>query len=192
MMSSVSFKTITTGKDPLARISKRKNFVVPGSSSDAPLLAPVSKKSKQATKKTIPEDVPVDIEVMYEVFHPTSPSLPPPATIVIPDHVPVLDIVTSARESSPVAPPSKTSSGSGANLLGVPYSLPSGITVTEKTVSRREEPTASLLLKNWMLQRDMEGFMGYSYPSDLHDAFSHFQLKIFPLKLALSSLILNI
>ncbi|GAA0184707.1 hypothetical protein LIER_31995 [Lithospermum erythrorhizon] len=36
-----------------------------------------------------------------------------------------------------------------------PYSLSSGITVTEKTVSKREEPTASLLLRNCMLKADI-------------------------------------
>ncbi|GAA0154738.1 hypothetical protein LIER_12636 [Lithospermum erythrorhizon] len=83
----------------------------------------------------------------------------------------------STLESAPIIPLSKASSNSGCNLLGVPYSLPLGITVTEKIVSRREEPIASLLLKNCMLKGDFEGIMGYSIPSELHDAFSHFQLK---------------
>ncbi|GAA0139708.1 hypothetical protein LIER_01199 [Lithospermum erythrorhizon] len=66
-----------------------------------------------------------------------------------------------------------TSQVLAARLLGILKV----ITVTEKTMSKREEPTASLLLKNCMLKGDMEGIMGYSSPSELHDAFSHFRLK---------------
>ncbi|GAA0173745.1 hypothetical protein LIER_41578 [Lithospermum erythrorhizon] len=106
-------------------------------------------------------------------------TLAPPVTIIIPDHVPALDITTYAPESSTISPPWKVSSSFDANPLGVPYSLPSGIIVTENTVSRREEPTTSLLLKNYMLRKEMEGIMGYSSPTELHDAFSHFQLKVF-------------
>ncbi|GAA0176518.1 hypothetical protein LIER_29495 [Lithospermum erythrorhizon] len=99
------------------------------------------------------------------------------ATITIPDHTSALDIVISAQESSPIIPPPKASSSFGGEFFEALYSLPSGITITGKTVSRREEPTAFLLLKNCMLKEDMEGIMGYSSPSELHDAFSHFQLK---------------
>ncbi|GAA0163631.1 hypothetical protein LIER_19446 [Lithospermum erythrorhizon] len=114
---------------------------------------------------------------MPETFNHPSPDLLPPATITIPDHTPSLDIVISAQESSPIIPPPKASSSSSGEFLEVLYSLPSGITVTGKTVSREEEPSASLLLKNCMLKGDMEGIMGYSSPSKLQNAFSHFHLK---------------
>ncbi|GAA0140305.1 hypothetical protein LIER_35216 [Lithospermum erythrorhizon] len=82
------------------------------------------------------------------MFNLPSPDLLPPTTITIPFHTPPLDVVTLARESPPIIPPPKASLSSGGDFLGVPYSLPSGITFTVKTVSRREEPTAFLLLKN--------------------------------------------
>ncbi|GAA0160091.1 hypothetical protein LIER_38974 [Lithospermum erythrorhizon] len=150
MLHKVNFKVVTTGKDHLARISKRQSAVVSKNSSGTPPLAPASKKSQKITKKVIPEDAPVI------TVHPG------------------LDIVPSTQESAPINSSSKTSSSSGSDFLGVHYSFPLGITVTEKTVSQREEPTASLLLKNYMLKGDMEGIMGYSIPTELHEAFSHF------------------
>ncbi|GAA0138845.1 hypothetical protein LIER_00511 [Lithospermum erythrorhizon] len=151
MPHKVNFKVVTTGKDPLARISKRKSVAVLESSLDVPSLAPVSKKSRKTTKKTIPEDAPVITEVIPETFNPLSPDFLPSATITIPDHTPALDMVTSARESSPIVPSPKDSSSSSGDPLGVNYSLPSG---------------------------DMEDIMGYSILTELHVAFSHFQLKV--------------
>ncbi|GAA0162200.1 hypothetical protein LIER_18342 [Lithospermum erythrorhizon] len=134
----------------------------------------------EGLQESHPEDTPIITEVITEVitetFDPPSPVLLPPTTITISDSTPALDIVPSTRESTPIIPPSKASSSFDCDLLGVPYSFPSGITVTEKIISRREEPTASLLLNNCMMKGGMEGIMGYSIPSELHDAFSHFQL----------------
>ncbi|GAA0183213.1 hypothetical protein LIER_30671 [Lithospermum erythrorhizon] len=150
-----------------------------GTSSDAPSSAPIPKKPRKASKKTVHEDVSIETEVVPETFIHPPPTLAHPAAIILMDQVPALDITTYAPKSSSISPPSKVSSSFDANPLGVPYCLPSGITVTKKTVSRREEPTTSLLLKNCTLQKDMEGIMGYSSPTELQDAFSHFHLKEF-------------
>ncbi|GAA0166068.1 hypothetical protein LIER_21315 [Lithospermum erythrorhizon] len=114
MPHKVNFKAVTTCKDPLARISKRKNVAISESSSGVPPLAPTSKKSRKATKKAIPEDTPVITEVITEPFNPPSLVLLPPATITISDNTPALDIVTSAQESSPTIPSLKASSSSAA------------------------------------------------------------------------------
>ncbi|GAA0142504.1 hypothetical protein LIER_03390 [Lithospermum erythrorhizon] len=172
MPNMVNYKAMTTGKDPLARVSKRKGVATSWDTSDASALAPVLKKSRRNANKAIPEDAPVVNEVLSETTNPPSPDLAPVITFNIPDHIPSFDIMASVQESPPLAPPPVASSSSGCTSLEYPYFVPSGITVTEKTVSKREEPTVSLLLKG-----DMEGIMGYSSPSELHDAFSHFQLK---------------
>ncbi|GAA0159036.1 hypothetical protein LIER_15918 [Lithospermum erythrorhizon] len=78
-------------------------------------------------------------------------------------------------------PPPVSASGvagiSSSGLLGFPYTLPSGITVTEEMISKGGSLTASLLLLNCLLKGDMEGIMGHPTPSSVHDAFSHFYLK---------------
>ncbi|GAA0183129.1 hypothetical protein LIER_30600 [Lithospermum erythrorhizon] len=89
-------------------------------------------KPRKASKKTVPEDAPIETEVVPETFTLPPTTLATPATIIIPDQVP-------ASNSSPL----KASSSFDANSLGVPYSLPSGITVTEKTLSQREEPVGN-------------------------------------------------
>ncbi|GAA0148825.1 hypothetical protein LIER_08161 [Lithospermum erythrorhizon] len=102
MPHKVNFKVVTTDKDPLARISKRKSVSILESSSGAPPLALASKKSRKASKKVIPKDSPVIIEVITETFNPPSPVLLPPATITISDNTPALDIVPSTLESTPI------------------------------------------------------------------------------------------
>ncbi|GAA0154391.1 hypothetical protein LIER_12385 [Lithospermum erythrorhizon] len=176
MPHKFSYKVVTTGKDLLARISKRKSVAASDNTSDALSLAPIPKKSRRTAKKAIPKDAPVITEVLLETLNLPSLDLSLVTTITIPDHIPSLDIMASAQKSPPPAPPSKASSSSGSVSLGYPYSLPSDIIVIEKTISKREEPTASLLLKNCILKGDMEGIIGYSSPLELHDAFSHFQL----------------
>ncbi|GAA0166666.1 hypothetical protein LIER_21772 [Lithospermum erythrorhizon] len=52
--------------------------------------------------------------------------------VASPYRVSPLNVVISTRESSPVAHPSGSSSGPNSSLLGVTYSLPSSITVTEE------------------------------------------------------------
>ncbi|GAA0155748.1 hypothetical protein LIER_13407 [Lithospermum erythrorhizon] len=103
MPHKVNFKAVTTGQDPLARISKRKNVVVSKSSSGAPALALASKKSWKASKKVIPEDTPVITQVITKTIDPLSPVLLPPATITISDNTPSLDIMPSTRKSAPIS-----------------------------------------------------------------------------------------
>ncbi|GAA0184451.1 hypothetical protein LIER_31739 [Lithospermum erythrorhizon] len=155
MPHKVNFKAVTTGKDPLAQISKRKNVAISESSSSIPPLAPPSKKSRKTTKLAIPKDTPVITEVITETFNPPSPILLPYATIIIPDSTPTLDIVTSGQESPPIIPSSKASSA--------------------RMVTSSESLTP--FLRNCMLKGDIEGIMGYSIPTELHDAFFYFQLK---------------
>ncbi|GAA0152878.1 hypothetical protein LIER_11246 [Lithospermum erythrorhizon] len=135
MPHKVSFKAVTSGKDPLARIFKIKGSSARDTSSEVPPVAPPPKKSKKTPKET-----PV-----------SEPSLP-------------------------FVPPESSSTYMGP-LLEVPYSLHSGLTVTEGIISRKDTPTASLWLKNYMMKKDMEGVLQYSTPGDLQDSFSHFQLK---------------
>ncbi|GAA0175882.1 hypothetical protein LIER_28977 [Lithospermum erythrorhizon] len=93
----------------------------------------------EASKKTVPEDAPIETEVVPEKFISPPPTLAPTATIIIPDQFLALDITTYAPESSSISSPSKVSSSFDANPLGIPYSLPSGITVTEKTLLAASE-----------------------------------------------------
>ncbi|GAA0153008.1 hypothetical protein LIER_37607 [Lithospermum erythrorhizon] len=141
MPHKVNYKGVTMGKDPLAMVSKRKGVATLEDTSDASALTPVPKKSRRTARKVIPKDAPVVIEVLPKTTNPPSPELLPVITFNIPDHIPSLDIVASVQESPPLVPHPVASSSSGGTSLGYLYFLPSGITVTEKTVSKREEPT---------------------------------------------------
>ncbi|GAA0159258.1 hypothetical protein LIER_16079 [Lithospermum erythrorhizon] len=112
MPHKVSYKAVTTCKDPLAWISKRKNTATQGTSLGTSVVAPAPKKSKKAPKESNPEVTPADFEVMPEVSSPISSNPLLPATILILDQVSSLDVVVSTRESSPVVPPPK-------NLFGI-------------------------------------------------------------------------
>ncbi|GAA0143265.1 hypothetical protein LIER_03990 [Lithospermum erythrorhizon] len=117
----ISFKAVSSRKDPLARISKRKV----DSSLEVPATAPSPKKSKKAKKKST-----LIIESsLLEVFS----SLPlDHVTIVIPDRV-----ASEEAQVSEIPPHSSTPeilSTYKGPLLEVPYSLPSGLTVTEDTI----------------------------------------------------------
>ncbi|GAA0170006.1 hypothetical protein LIER_24367 [Lithospermum erythrorhizon] len=120
------------------------------------------------------------------------PPSPPPADPVnslIRDRVPSSEEAPASGSSRPLLPPGSYSV-SVSPLLEVRYSLPSGVTVTEGAISRRDTPTTSLLLKNCMLKKEMEGVLHYSTPNELYDSFSHFQLKLFSsLKLSSISII---
>ncbi|GAA0184827.1 hypothetical protein LIER_32115 [Lithospermum erythrorhizon] len=137
------------------------------------------KKSKRAPKVPVPEATPSVFETVVENFGPPSHPKGDPITIVMPDRVsPSLgEVPHSSSSSSSVLHPSESASGSNGPLLPTPYTLPSGVTVTEDSVSRHKESTASLMLKNCMLRRDMEGILECSSPDELHYTFSYFQLR---------------
>ncbi|GAA0152131.1 hypothetical protein LIER_10688 [Lithospermum erythrorhizon] len=175
LIKAVNFKVVTSRKDPLVRISKRKGKSACESSSETLSVAPPPKKSKKAPKISAPVvDLP-PVEVSTKIFEPLLPYLPDPVTIILSDRV-VFEEAPVSEPSLPFFTPEGSSTYNGP-LFEVPYSLPSGLTVTEGTVSRKDAPTAFLLLKNCMLKRDMKGVLQYSTQEDLHDSFSHFQLK---------------
>ncbi|GAA0169341.1 hypothetical protein LIER_40736 [Lithospermum erythrorhizon] len=83
----------------------------------------------------------------------------------------------SLSRSSPVLHPLESASESDGPLFPTPYTLPSGVNVTEDSVSIHKESIASLLLKNCMLRKDIEGILECSSHDELHNTFSHFQLR---------------
>ncbi|GAA0141390.1 hypothetical protein LIER_02542 [Lithospermum erythrorhizon] len=183
MPHKVSFKAVTSGKDVLAKVPKRKKTTAPRESSEVPSPTHVSKKSRKASKKIVTDDA--SVQVSPEAFPPSLPPLVVPSTTPLP--ITTLDIqdrplLVYGMDSGHHTPPPPSSSprisaSSSGAFLGLPYTLPSGITVTDGTISKRHESTASLLLKNYLLKRDMEGIMGHPTSSSIHDAFSHFHLK---------------
>ncbi|GAA0155146.1 hypothetical protein LIER_12941 [Lithospermum erythrorhizon] len=62
MPHKVSFKAVTAGKNPLARISKRKNTAAQGIFLETSAVAPAPKNSKKAPKESNLEVTPVDFE----------------------------------------------------------------------------------------------------------------------------------
>ncbi|GAA0174141.1 hypothetical protein LIER_27589 [Lithospermum erythrorhizon] len=58
MPHKVSFKAVTSGKDPLKKVSKRKSKSVLGESPEIPSSAPAPKRPRKATKKLILEGAP--------------------------------------------------------------------------------------------------------------------------------------
>ncbi|GAA0143760.1 hypothetical protein LIER_04368 [Lithospermum erythrorhizon] len=173
MPHKVVYKSITSGKGILSQVSKRKDVPAPGASSLAP------KKLKNASKVLVSEAAPAVSEAVVEAFGPPSPPTRDPITIVIPDRVsPSLgEVPPSSSHSPPVFCPLESTSGSGGPLLPTPYALPSGMTVTKDTVSKLKAFTTSLILKNRMLRKDLEGILECSSPDELHDTFSHFQRR---------------
>ncbi|GAA0139782.1 hypothetical protein LIER_01262 [Lithospermum erythrorhizon] len=166
MPHKVAYKSITLGKDVLARISKRKGSSVPEAST-----AP--KKSKNTPKVPVPETTSPASEALVEAFGPPSSRAHDPITIVIPDRVsPSLGkSSTSSELPQSTLPVSESSLGFEGPCVPTPYIFPSGITVTEETVSKVKSSTASLLMKNCMLRRDIEGIMTCAFPEELHDTF---------------------
>ncbi|GAA0164508.1 hypothetical protein LIER_39804 [Lithospermum erythrorhizon] len=141
--------------------------------------SPSLRKSKRAPKVKVSEAAPFVFEVVVEAFEPPSPTTRDPITIVIPDGVsPSLGKmpVPSSPPSSALLP-TEYASGSGGPWLPTPYTLPSGVTVTEETVSKMKSSTSSLLMKKCMLRKDVEGILTCASPDELHDTFSHFQLR---------------
>ncbi|GAA0142556.1 hypothetical protein LIER_42732 [Lithospermum erythrorhizon] len=64
--------------------------------------------------------------------------------------------------------------------LPTPYTLPSGVTVTKETISKVKSSTTSLLMNNYMLRKDVEGILTGASLDELHNTFSHFQLRVSP------------
>ncbi|GAA0147088.1 hypothetical protein LIER_06875 [Lithospermum erythrorhizon] len=147
MPHKMAYKSITSGKDVLARVSKRKGSSVPESST-------TTKKAKKAPKVNVSaatpsvttplEATPFVPEVAVEAFGPPSPRAQYPITIVISDRV----SPSLGKSDSSSLPPLELTSGSDGPWLPTPYTLPSGVTVTEDTVSKVKSPIASLLMKN--------------------------------------------
>ncbi|GAA0141524.1 hypothetical protein LIER_35408 [Lithospermum erythrorhizon] len=151
MPHKVSFKAVTSGKDPLAKVSKRKSKTVSGESSEVPSSAPAPKKLRKASKKVVSEGAPVTCEVLSEALPPSLPSTASPLTIPstildIPDPFSSLGVMVSGHPPSPSVSASGVAASSSSGLLGFPYTLPSGITVTEETISKGGSLTTSLLL----------------------------------------------
>ncbi|GAA0150065.1 hypothetical protein LIER_09087 [Lithospermum erythrorhizon] len=73
MPYKVNFKSITSGKDPLARISKRKGNSTLDSSSEVPADVPLPKKSKKALKTSVHVIESPSVEVSPEVSEPPLP-----------------------------------------------------------------------------------------------------------------------
>ncbi|KAG9153251.1 hypothetical protein Leryth_020845 [Lithospermum erythrorhizon] len=119
-------------------------------------------------------------EAIVEAFGPPSPPTRDPITIVIPDRV---------SPSLGEVPPSSATTPRSLRLLGVYLGVwwslllpdsptaPLGVTVTKDTVFKLKAFTTSLILKNRMLRKDLEGILECSSPDELHDTFSHFQLR---------------
>ncbi|GAA0152664.1 hypothetical protein LIER_11085 [Lithospermum erythrorhizon] len=100
---------------------------------------------------TPPEATPFVPEAVVEAFEAPSPRAQDPITIVI------LDWVSSSlgKSDSSSLPPSESASGSDGPWLPTPYTVPSGVTVTEDTISKVKLYTTSLLMKNYMLRKDV-------------------------------------
>ncbi|GAA0154467.1 hypothetical protein LIER_12439 [Lithospermum erythrorhizon] len=146
MPHKVAYKSITSGKDVLARVSKRKGSSVLESST-------TTGKAKKALKvkvyaaalsvTTPPEATPSVPEAVVEAFGPPSLRAQHPITIVIPDQV----SPSSGKSDSSSLPPPESASGSDGPWLPIPYTLLSGVTETEDTVSKVNSSTTSLLMK---------------------------------------------
>ncbi|GAA0138490.1 hypothetical protein LIER_00229 [Lithospermum erythrorhizon] len=91
------------------------------------------------------------------------------------DPGPVFPLLGKSDSSS--LPPPKSGSGSDGPWLPTPYTLPSGVMVTEDAISKVKSSITSLLMKTCMLRKDVEGIMTCASPEELHDSFFHFQLK---------------
>ncbi|GAA0186488.1 hypothetical protein LIER_33776 [Lithospermum erythrorhizon] len=117
MPNKVSYKSVTSGKGFLARISKRKGITTSGVSSVAP-----SKKPKRAPKASIPEVTDSAPEISSETFEPPSSLVLDPITIVIPDRVPPPSngVPVSGVTSPQGVPPPESSSGS-SDAHGIPF-----------------------------------------------------------------------
>ncbi|GAA0159478.1 hypothetical protein LIER_38875 [Lithospermum erythrorhizon] len=145
----------------------------------APEASTAPKKSKKILKVPVPEAAPPAPEALVEAFGPPSPRAQDPITIVIPDRVspPLGKSSTSSILPPSTIAPSDSASGFEGHWISTPYTLPSGITVTEETISKVKSSTASLLMKNCVLRKDVEGIMICASPEELHDTFSHFLLR---------------
>ncbi|GAA0153160.1 hypothetical protein LIER_43210 [Lithospermum erythrorhizon] len=110
---------------------------------------------QKGPKVPVPKATPTVSEAVIEAFGLPSPTTRDPVTIVIPDRVsPSLGkSPTSSSHPSPILPPSESASGSECPWLPTLYRLPSGVTVTEETISKMKSSTASLLMKNCMQRR---------------------------------------
>ncbi|GAA0158587.1 hypothetical protein LIER_38690 [Lithospermum erythrorhizon] len=95
MPHKVAYKSITSGKDVLAWVSKRKG-------SSAPNASTAPKKSKKTHKVPVPETTPPATEALVEAFSPPSPRAQDRITIMIPDQIsPSLDKSSTSSELHP-------------------------------------------------------------------------------------------
>ncbi|GAA0148705.1 hypothetical protein LIER_08077 [Lithospermum erythrorhizon] len=122
MPHKVSFKAVTSGKDPLAKVSKRKSKAVSGESPEVPSSAPAPKRPRKASKKVISEGTPVSCEVLSEALPPSLPSTASPPTIPsttldINDPLSSLGVMVSGHPSPPPVSASGIVASSSSGLL---------------------------------------------------------------------------
>ncbi|GAA0186615.1 hypothetical protein LIER_33903 [Lithospermum erythrorhizon] len=98
----------------------------------------ITEKSKKNPKVPVPETALPASEALVEAFGLPSPMAQDPITIVIPDRVsPSLGkSPTSSKIPPSTLPVSESASGSKGPWVPTPYSLPSGITITEEIFSK--------------------------------------------------------
>ncbi|GAA0173388.1 hypothetical protein LIER_27015 [Lithospermum erythrorhizon] len=99
-------------------------------------------------------------------------------------HPSVVPPSASKGDISPASSPNALpiSSGEGYKsdhpfFVNTSYTLPSGVHVTDSSISRTTSSLAADLFKNCMLRPEVLSALGVHLPTRLHNQFAHYQLR---------------